>query len=1059
MKTSLRLLLSLLPQMAAMAASLVIGSFLVANCHAQDIPGIPLPANAEASDQKTGSILFFNYVISNATDPAAKNTEISFTNTNPVFSNDVLLRVYFVDEVGTSTSRFVDVVSLQTVSLLASDVVPGMRGYVVAVAINRNTLCPVKHNYFTGTAHIKRLSGHAAALPAVAIAAVAETPATCGGATTMLRFDGVAYNRVANSLALDNIPARLDGNNTLFILNRVSGNLTVGSGAALSTNFFGLCYDDAENVLSFSGSGGAQFVSSFSNAFPRLTPRFDFFIPSGRSGWMKVFNFPAVLEQGLMGAMLNFNPNVATETNAFTMGHNLTHRTLTAAASYTVPLTAPDLTMALTHNGSFTIGGTGNFVATVTNAGSAMSNFQNNDTIKAGITLPQNLTYTGFSGTDWDCSYEPDGRVVRCTTNAALGAGASAPPLTLTVNVGLGTPSGVNSLPVDAAVELQAQEINDANNRTTDLTTINCQAITVVGPATIPPATQGLPYSGATFTQTGTAGELIWSISAGALPSGLTLNATTGVLSGIPLLRGFFTFTVQVKDVSGCTGAQSFTIFVDESCARIEVGPVTLPDTFVGNLYRWVVTASGGAEPYTFTIGAGALPTGLTLAANGLLAGTVTAVGVYDFTVVATDANNCIGGRSYRVVISENDKLLYVPMSRPIRLLDTRPGQVGCDAPGAPVPGGTSRLQNARQSCNGVSIPRESVAITGHITTVESGGGYLTLFPGNISDADRPLAANVNYSPNEIVNNAFTVRLSEDGTFKIHPSTTTHVVVDVTGYYIPRNPIPTGGAYFHPLPKPVRLLDTRSGQTACQAPGVPISSNPVSLQVRGTCAGVTIPSSALAVVGNTTVLNSTGGYLTLYPSGTTRPLLSNSNFAAGQVVNASFTAKLNPDGFLSIYSSATADVVMDIVGYYSFSEVDENGPGLLFYPLPVPKRILETRSGFSSVCGSSSGQPVQAGTDNTLATHPCVASGISNQAQAIVGNATVITPQTDGYLTLWPHNATQPLAASSNFTAGQILNRHFMVGLENVQGRFKYFSSTTTHLVIDVSGYFVPELP
>ncbi|HEX9002734.1 MAG TPA: hypothetical protein VGB07_22700, partial [Blastocatellia bacterium] len=140
-------------------------------------------------------------------------------------------------------------------------------------------------------------------------------------------------------------------------------------------------------------------------------------------------------------------------------------------------------------------------------------------------------------------------------------------------------------------------------------------------------------------------------------------------------------------------------------------------------------------------------------------------------------------------------------------------------------------------------------------------------------------------------------------------------------------------------------------------------------------------------------------------------------------------------------------------------EVDENGPGLLFYPLPAPKRILETRSGFSSVCGSSSGQPVQAGTENTLATHPCVASGISNQAQAIVGNATVIAPQTDGYLTLWPHNATQPLAASSNFTAGQILNRHFTVGLDSVQGRFKYFSSATTHLVIDVSGYFVPALP
>lgn len=77
-----------------------------------------------------------------------------------------------------------------------------------------------------------------------------------------------------------------------------------------------------------------------------------------------------------------------------------------------------------------------------------------------------------------------------------------------------------------------------------------------------------------------------------------------------------------------------------------------------------------------------------------------------------------------------------------------------------------------------------------------------------------------------------------------------------------------------------------------------------------------------------------------------------------------------------------------------------------------------------------------------------------NNALAIVGNATVINDQA-GYLTFWPNGAAQPLVASSNFAVGQILNRHFTVGL-GATGMFNIFASAQTDLIVDVSGFFAP---
>src|ERR1041384_1451509 len=90
---------------------------------------------------------------------------------------------------------------------------------------------------------------------------------------------------------------------------------SLAAGAATLGSIFGVLYDDAENPLSFTFTAGVcQFRSSLSNNFPRTAPRFENFIPAGRSGWAKFYSLSDI---GLLGAQLNFNPNAGTAANAF----------------------------------------------------------------------------------------------------------------------------------------------------------------------------------------------------------------------------------------------------------------------------------------------------------------------------------------------------------------------------------------------------------------------------------------------------------------------------------------------------------------------------------------------------------------------------------------------------------------------------------------------------------------------------------------------------------------------------------------------------------------------
>jgi hypothetical protein len=267
--------------------------------------------------------------------------------------------------------------------------------------------------------------------------------------------------------------------------------------------------------------------------------------------------------------------------------------------------------------------------------------------------------------------------------------------------------------------------------------------------------------------------------------------------------------------------------------------------------------------------------------------------------------------------------LYYHPLPRPVRLLDTRIGQVACDAPGAPLQAGGTRTESARTTCNGVVLPSDAQAIVGNATVVNNSAGaadgHIILYPNG---AAQPVVSNLNYLAGQIIPNAFTVGLGSDGAFNIFAYSTTHFIVDVTGFYsASAAPDANGvsGLLFYPLAAPARLLDTRPGFTACYAPGSPLAANSVrTQQARGACAGSTVPTSAQAILGNATVVTPvSSGYIILYPSGATQPVVSNLNYLQGQIIPNAFTVTVGSDGTFQIYTPTQTDFIIDMSGYFA----------------------------------------------------------------------------------------------------------------------------------------------
>jgi hypothetical protein len=152
---------------------------------------------------------------------------------------------------------------------------------------------------------------------------------------------------------------------------------------------------------------------------------------------------------------------------------------------------------------------------------------------------------------------------------------------------------------------------------------------------TLAGATTGVAYS-ATLTATGSA-TITWAVTAGALPAGLSLAASTGVISGTPTTVETASFTVSATNGAG-VAVKALSIAVAVSTTAPAITTASLPNGQVGVLYTQPLAATGTA-PITWAITSGTLPLGLALnTSTGVISGTPTTAGTSPFTVQASNS-------------------------------------------------------------------------------------------------------------------------------------------------------------------------------------------------------------------------------------------------------------------------------------------------------------------------------------------------------------------------------------------------------------------------------------
>jgi hypothetical protein len=154
----------------------------------------------------------------------------------------------------------------------------------------------------------------------------------------------------------------------------------------------------------------------------------------------------------------------------------------------------------------------------------------------------------------------------------------------------------------------------------------------------LPAAVTGVAYNGACTGSGGTT-PLHYDIYSGSLPAGLTIDASSGSITGTPQTPGASTFVVEVYDsTKDAPQNVQFTV----SSFVVSAGPFglscSLPSGATGGYYSGMCSSTGGTPPVNFSISAGNLPAGLTMTSGGIFGGSPTVMGTSAFTVTAADS-------------------------------------------------------------------------------------------------------------------------------------------------------------------------------------------------------------------------------------------------------------------------------------------------------------------------------------------------------------------------------------------------------------------------------------
>ena len=159
--------------------------------------------------------------------------------------------------------------------------------------------------------------------------------------------------------------------------------------------------------------------------------------------------------------------------------------------------------------------------------------------------------------------------------------------------------------------------------------------------ASLPAGSEGITYLAAIDASGGTP-PYTWSLATGSLPPGLTMQPSSGVISGSPTSQGNFTFTVAARDSSPTpqTQTQSLTIAIGAP-GPLAITTSSLLEGTLNTPYNAKVAVMGGQPPYTWSVPTGALPVGVLInSSTGAIAGTPSSTGTAYFTVMVTDSSS-----------------------------------------------------------------------------------------------------------------------------------------------------------------------------------------------------------------------------------------------------------------------------------------------------------------------------------------------------------------------------------------------------------------------------------
>jgi len=545
---------------------------------------------------------------------------------------------------------------------------------------------------------------------------------------------------------------------------------------------------------------------------------------------------------------------------------------------------------------------------------------------------------------------------------------------------------------------------------------------------------------------------------------GVTNSVTTVAVGGYPLAIAVNEVTNQiyvanyqsntVSVIDGTSYTVTANVAVGTQPNALAIDPVS-NQIFVANIGSNSATDIDGATLSTTTIAAGSSPmavsvdavTGKAYFVNDLFQGTLTMLDEASGTVSSAPlgtfptalAINPLSNRIYVTNSLDNtvsvlaggnsDPLQFVPVP-PCRVVDTR----GPQGPfgGLYLSAGTTRSFAVPQgSCN---IPSSATAYSLNVTVVPHTGtlGYLTIWP---TAEAQPLVSTLNAPDGRVKANAAMVPAGAGGAVSVYVTDSTDVILDINGYFQPPQ---SQTLQFFPMPL-CRVFDTRGANGTF---GGPYLQGGVERDFPLLASSCQLPPNALAYSMNFTVVPVAGkhlGYLTVWPAGSTQPIVSTLNNPTATVVANAAIVPAGSGGAIAVYADQDTHLIGDINGYFAAPAAG----GLSLYPL-APCRVLDTR--FTG--GAFSGQrnpPVN------VAGSAC---GIPGSAQEYVFNATVLPVGPLGYLTLWADPDPMPGVSTLNATDGVTASNMAIIG--NHDGLSDAYAYGTTQLILDIASYFAP---